>query len=425
MDQHLQILWNLLSALAAGLLIGIERGWSGRKEDEGDRVAGIRTFSLVGLLGGIWGQLSSVIAPWLLAAVFLAFAALVVTSYVMETKFHEQKDLGITTEISLLITFSLGLWSAFGYHVYALGTAVAVAGLLSLKPILHRWLQTLEVKEIYAGLKLLVISVILLPLLPNEGYGPWGSINPYWIWWMVVLISGLSFVGYFLIKYMGERLGTLLTAITGALASSTAVTISLAQFAKKQRSASMTLFIGGVLVASAIMFVRVLIEVAVVNSALLNYLWFPLSVMLFTAGGSGIWLWQKYNNNEQHEPELQLKNPLQLLTALQFGIVLGVILFLATALEKWFGEQGIYLLSVISGLMDVDAITLSLSRMAQTNLDAVIATSGIILAAITNTIVKAGLFIFWVGYEKSKPLIWFLLLTIGSGAVSMLFFLWL
>jgi len=421
-QQQLKIFWDLLSSLAVGLLIGIERGWSGRKEDEGDRVAGIRTFSLMGLLGGIWAKLSALTNDWILAVIFLAVSALIITSYIIETKVHKQKDIGITTEVALLVTFSLGAWAAFGDYSYALGTAVVVVVLLNLKPVFHRWLKMIEVKEIYAGIKLLVISVILLPLLPNEGFGPWNALNPYWIWWMVVLISGLSFVGYFLMKYLGEKLGTLLTAITGAITSSTAVTLSLAQFAKR-KTTSITIFIAGVLVASSIMFVRVIIEVAVVNINLLASLWIPLVLMMVITCGGGIWLWKRQREQSPGESTVELKNPLQFFTALQFGLLLALILLLATALEKWYGEQGIYLLSLFSGLMDVDAITLSLSRMAQTSLNTTTATVGIIISTVANTIVKAALFTFWVGYKKSKPLLWIILLTVSAGFISLLILL--
>jgi uncharacterized membrane protein (DUF4010 family) len=423
MDLDLAVIWNLLSALGIGLLIGIERGWSGRLEDEGDRVAGIRTFSLVGLFGGVWTEVSRFVNEWILAVAFLALAALVITSYVIEAKVEEETDLGITTEVALLLTFTLSSWAAFGYHVYALGATVIVISLLSLKPTLHRWLHKVEVKEIYAGIKLLIITVILLPLLPNKGYGPWEAINPHWIWWMVVLISGLSFIGYILIKYLGEDTGTMLTAITGGLASSTAVTLSLAQFAKQQKKTTSGIFIAGVLVASSIMFVRVGIEVAVVNSALLYPLWIPLTTMLILSLGSGFWLWQKHLKLEDDQPPIELKNPLQFFTALQFGLLLGVILLLATAMEKWYGDQGIYLLALFSGLMDVDAITLSLARMAEEGTDPSVATLGIVIAVITNTIVKAGLFIFWAGYNKSKQLIWLFAIISAIGAISLLPFL--
>jgi len=423
MDLDLNVIWNLFAALGIGLLIGIERGWSGRLEDEGDRVAGIRTFSLVGLFGGVWTEVSRFVNEWVLAVAFLALAALVITSYVIEATVEDEKDLGITTEVALLLTFTLSSWAAFGYHVYALGVTVIVISLLSLKPTLHRWLHKIEVKEIYAGIKLLVITVILLPLLPNQGYGPWEAINPHWIWWMVVLISGLSFIGYILIKYLGEDKGTMLTAITGGLASSTAVTLSLAQFAKQQKKIASGIFIAGVLVASSIMFVRVGIEVAVVNADLLYPLWIPLTTMLVLTLGSGFWLWQKHLQLEDDQPPIELKNPLQFFTALQFGLLLGVILLLATAMEKWYGDQGIYLLALFSGLMDVDAITLSLSRMAEEGTDPSVATLGIVIAVITNTIVKAGLFIFWAGYEKSKQLIWLITTISAIGVISLLLFL--
>jgi len=423
MNLELTVIWNLLSALGIGLLIGIERGWSGRLEDEGDRVAGIRTFSLVGLFGGVWTEVSRFVNEWILAVAFLSLAALVIASYIIKAKVEEEKDLGITTEVALLLTFTLSSWAAFGYHVYALGATVIVISLLSLKPTLHRWLHKIDVKEIYAGIKLLIITVILLPLLPNKGYGPWEAINPHWIWWMVVLISGLSFIGYILIKYLGEDKGTMLTAITGGLASSTAVTLSLAQFARQQKKIASGIFIAGVLVASSIMFVRVGIEVAVVNYSLLFPLWIPLTTMLILTLGSGFWLWQKHLQLEDDQPPIELKNPLQFLTALQFGLLLGVILLLATAMEKWYGDQGIYLLALFSGLMDVDAITLSLSRMAEEGTDPSVATLGIVIAVITNTIVKAGLFMFWAGYNKSKQLIWFITIISAIGAASLLPFI--
>ncbi|SMO59273.1 MgtC/SapB family protein [Gracilimonas mengyeensis] len=415
----LDIVWKLLSALATGLLIGTERGWHGRKEDEGDRVAGIRTFSLAGLLGGVWAVLIPHTGEWILGLVFVAFTGLIIASYVFEQKTQEEEDIGITTEVGLLLTFSIGAWAALGYQLEALGTAVAVMAILSMKPVLHGWLQKLEVTVIYAGIKLLIISVILLPLLPDKGYGPWDTLNPYWIWWMVVLISGLSFMGYVLVKYAGEDKGTLLTSVIGGLASSTAVTISLAQFAKQQVLGSTRKFIAGVLVASAIMLVRVVIEVSVVNKAILDLLWIPLLTMFVLTIGCVIWLWlNAKESNEKENPDLKLGNPLQLPTALKFGALLAVILVLATALQEWFGDRGVYMLSVLSGLMDVDAITLSLSKMAKSDITGSVATLGIVMAVISNTIVKAGLFIFWAGWKKSMDLLWMILVISLGGVVS-------
>ncbi|MBD3617076.1 MAG: MgtC/SapB family protein [Gracilimonas sp.] len=423
MDPQLELIWKLGTSLAIGLLIGIERGWHGRTEDEGDRVAGIRTFSLSGLLGGIWAILIPYTGEWILGLVFIAFTGLIIASYVFEQKVPEEQDIGITTEVGLLLTFTLGSWAALGYQIEALATAVVVTTLLSIKPVLHSWLQKIDVEVIYAGIKLLIISVILLPLLPNQGYGPWNSLNPYWIWWMVVLISGLSFLGFILVKYAGEDKGTLLTSIIGGLASSTAVTLSLAQFAKQHHKGKPHIYVAGVLIASSIMLIRVFIEVSVVNPALLTPLWIPLAVMLVLTIGCVLWLWIKSEDeSSKTNPTLDLGNPLQLPTALKFGALLAIILVLATALQEWFGDQGVYLLSLLSGLMDVDAITLSLSRMAQTEITAAVATLGIVIAVISNTLVKAGLFIFWVGWKRSLELLWMILIISTGGVLSVWLF---
>lgn len=423
MNPELDIVWKLLSALGVGLLIGTERGWYGRKEDEGDRVAGIRTFSLVGLLGGICASLIPYAGEWILGVAFISFTALVIASYAFEIKMQGNDDIGITTEVALLLTFSLGAWAALGFQMEALGSAVVVIALLSLKPVLHEWLRKIDVEVIYAGIKLLIISVIMLPLLPNQGYGPWETLNPYWIWWMVVLISGLSFLGYILVKYAGEGKGTLLTAVIGGLASSTAVTVSLAQFAKQKAENTAKIFIAGVLVASSVMFIRVVIEVAVVHPEMLHPLWIPLAVMLALSFICVFWLWKSSDKTKGSEnPSLDLGNPLQLPTALKFGALLAVILVLATALKEWFGDEGIYLLALLSGLMDVDAITLSLSEMAKTEITTAVATLGIVIAVISNTLVKAGLFIYLTGFKKSTELLWMILIISAGGIVSALLF---
>lgn len=252
MEDELKILWDLITALGVGLLIGFERGWKERIKGEGDRVAGIRTFALTGLLGGIIGLISATKGEWLLPAAFVSFAFIVAVSYFVGVRSSE--DIGFTTSVALLITFSLGVWASFGNHVSVFAVAVMVVALLGYKPEIHKLVKNIQEKEIYAGIKLLIISVILLPLLPNQGYGPFEALNPYWLWWMVVLITGLSFIGYLAISYFGDKIGVLLTALTGGLASSTAVTLSMANMAKRTRVSDM--FMAGVLIASSIMFIR-------------------------------------------------------------------------------------------------------------------------------------------------------------------------
>lgn len=413
MDAELDIVINLLVALAIGLLIGIERGWS-RTQEEGDRVAGIRTFSLIGLLGGVWALLSVHVGEWVLAIAFAAVVAMATASYIVDSR--RSGDVGTTTAYTQMLTFALGAWAAFGFHLYALGATVAVVALLGMKPVLHQWLKGIETVEIYAGIKMLIITVVLLPLLPNQGFGPWEAINPRWVWWMVVLISGISFVGYFAIKYAGNRMGTLVTSITGGLASSTAVTLSMAQFARNQNPK--TLFMAGVMLASSIMFIRILVEVTIVNPSLLGQLWIPIAVMFTAVLAGGLWLLRSKPDSDK-EPYIEVNNPFNIVTALKFGGFLALILFLSTAMKEWFGDEGIYLLSVVSGLMDVDAITLSLSRLAIEDISDDVAIIGIILASITNTLTKGFMFAFFVGFKESLQLIGLMLGAAILGLATM------
>lgn len=414
MEIEIKILWDLLTAFGVGVLIGIERGWKGRISEEGDRVAGIRTFALTGLLGGIIGTLSVPVGEWLLAAAFLSFAMVIAVAHFVGSRKGE--DVGITTEIALLITFSLGIWTSFESHIYAFIVAVIVVALLGFKPEIHKWIKNIETKEIYTGIKFLIISVIILPLLPNKGYGPFEALNPYWLWWMVVLITGLSFIGYLSIKKLGDRIGVLLTAITGGLASSTAVTLSLANMAKN--TSVNKIYMAGVLIASVIMFIRIIIEVAVVNINLIKTLWPPLLIMVIITLLGIFWLWMSgRKKDDKANPPLKLKNPFQIKMALQFAVVLAVILLLAEAMKGWFGDAGIYILSVVSGLMDVDAITLSLSKMATEGLTDKVAVTGIVLAAVTNTIIKGLMFAFITNFKLSAKLI---LVMVGSGLAGIL-----
>ena len=265
---------------------------------------------------------------------------------------------------------------------------------------------------------LLQVLQVLGTLLPNQGYGPWNALNPYWIWWMVVLICGISFVGYFAIKYIGNRMGTLVTSITGGLASSTAVTFSMAQFARQYTRK--TLFMAGVMFASSIMFIRIVVEVSIVNPELLHPLWIPLFVMFSAVVCGAMWLW-KQQGNPDTDPSVEIKNPFRLTMALKFGALLAVILILSAAMKEWFGEHGIYVLAVISGLADVDAITLSLSRMstgAEGDLREEVAILGIILAAATNTLIKGFIFSFFVGIKESLKLIGLLGFSVILGILT-------
>src|SRR3989338_10517786 len=250
MPEDFDTLLSFASALAAGLLIGAERGWQERNSADGRLGAGIRTYGLIGLLGGFAMLLGERIGVVAWAVVFIVFAALVVASYFGDLL--QLGDRGLSSEMALLITFLLGSLALAGHAPLAAAGAVAVALLLSLKQPLHSGLQHLSEAELSGTLKLLFISLVLLPALPNQGYGPWQVFNPYIIWWMVVLIAAIGFVAYVAIRMVGTRHGLLITALLGCVVSSTAMTVTLARLAQGRNLQAILAY--GLLATSALMF---------------------------------------------------------------------------------------------------------------------------------------------------------------------------
>jgi len=409
---QMEMALSLLAALALGLMIGIERGWSGRDSEEGARVAGVRTFSLIGLSGGVFAILAQQWGVWLIITGFVVVAILIAASYISHSKLSD--DAGITTEFSMLLTFALAIWGASGDPLPALSCGAVVVALLGHKKNLHKLLKRISPKAFYSGITLLLISVVVLPLLPDEGYGPWQALNPYWLWWMVVLISGLSFIGYLFTQLLGEKRGTLITAIAGGFASSTAVTLTMARFAKKNSHTA--IYVSGTLLACSIMFPRVLIEVFVVNRALLGMLW-PSVALMFVGLLVVMVIMYRQQKQQTHSnaSDITINNPLQLGTAIQFGLLLAVILLLSEAMKQWFGDAGIYSLAIVSGLMDVDAITLSLSRSAQNELSPEVAVMGIILACASNTLLKGIMFASVAGIKLHYKYAAYMILAVVPG----------
>lgn len=376
---------QLAIALALGLLIGLERGWRTRERDEGMRVAGFRTHGLISLLGGLSGILAQQINPLVIGFVFLGLVAILLLAY--NKSLNKFEDFSITGIIAALITYLLGVLTVFGHVTLAAAAAVIVSALMGFKPLLHSWLRQLEQQELYATLLLLLISVVMLPILPNQGYGPWAVFNPYHIWWMVVLIAGISYLGYFANKIVGQQHGPLLTGALGGLVSSTAVTLNLskvaAQFAHQENALA-----AGILTACATMFARTLLLTSIMNSALLPILLPALALMsLLTYLLAFVW-WRNAKDVQSNE-EVRLENPFQLSIALQFGAFLAAILFLSKLLKVYFGDQGTYFLAAAAGLADVDPVTLSMAQMSKTGLDLQVAAQAILIAVAVNSGVKS------------------------------------
>ena len=404
-------------ALAIGLLIGTERGWHQRDRAEGSRVAGLRTFGLIGLAGGATALLASSYGGWLLGVGLAVIGVLLLLGHWIASR--GDPDIGMTTEVAALVTFLLAAMEVAGYAELSAAGAVVTAGLLGMKAQLHAALRRLEEYELTAGLQLALVTLVVLPVLPDEGYGPWHLFNPYALWLMVVLISAISFTGHFAVRIVGARRGLMLTGLFAGLAASTALTLAFSRLGK-QRKDIQGLLAGAVVVASTTMFPRILVEVAVVNPRLLHLVVAPFLVLTATgAVGTGI-LWRRFAKEQGAGEQPPFRRPFEFRTALQFAALLAVVLFVAKLASVYLGDSGVYGVALISGLSDVDAITLSLSGMAGHAFGAEVAARGIVLAALANTAVKGTLVSLLCGGEMARAVVAVLAAVTALGLVMIL-----
>lgn len=420
-NDPLVLLQSLGVALGIGLLIGLERGWHERSAEDGRRVAGVRTFGLIGLAGGLTGILAAHFGGWVLVAGLLGLSAILVASYWAANQ--QDNGVGITTEVASLLTFILGVTAVAGYTYTAVVSAVVITILLGMKAILHRGLLKLSEAELFAIFKLLLIALVILPVLPNGDFGPWGALNPFVIGWMILLLAGLSFIGYFAMRILGPQRGLLLTSVFGGIASSTALTLVFSRLARGGVSATALLAIG-IVIASVTLFPRVTIEVGIVNPALATEL-IPILGGMLLIGFGGALLWWRYGirtQNKEVDVEPVLKNPLELSAALRFGLLLVLIMLFARAIQHVAGDTGIYALAAISGLADVDALSLSLAKMAaDAQVAPTVATEAIVLAILVNTMVKTVLAYVVGGRALGVRVASVLLPTVAVGAMLVLF----
>ncbi|MGH2340311.1 MgtC/SapB family protein [Segnochrobactraceae bacterium EtOH-i3] len=383
---------RLGAALAIGLLVGLDRGWQSRDEEGRHvRAAGFRTFALIGLGGGLAGALSHVAGPIVLAAAFLGFVAVLLVFRLLQATVEQ--DYSATTLIAALVTFLLGAYAAVGDVAVAVAGGVSVTLLLALREPLHRWVRSLSWDELRAGLTLLAMTFLLLPVLPDRALDPWGALNPYRIWMVAIMIATISFGGYLAIRVLGEKLGVLAAALAGGLASSTATTVTLARLARLHPG-SARLLSAGILIAGAVMVVRVGVVVSVLNVSLLPGLVVPLGVVALVLALSAALL--MYGNTATEQPDLALSSPLDLGTALRMAALIGVIL-LATALARdQVGDRGVLIVASISGIADVDAITISMAQLARDSGDHRLPLQAIAIAVAVNTLAKV-LMAGWIG----------------------------
>jgi uncharacterized membrane protein (DUF4010 family) len=407
-------------ALFIGALVGVDRE-KRKLTGEHTSIGGIRTFILIAEAGAVAAWLSVRTGnPWIFVASVLAVGGIVTAGYLAHARVYTEST-GLTTEAAAIATCLLGGATLFGYPELAVGLAIATSSVLAFRQPIHGLVDRLGTEDLYAGLKLLIATFIALPLLPDRTLDPWGALNPYRLWLLVILISGLSLAGYVAVRWLGEGRGTLLTAVTGGLVSSTAVTLALARRSRERGSvAGEALIAAGLLVAWVVMFGRILVEVAVVNRALLPALLAPIAAMAATAGAGIAWLALRgARAARQTENDIELRNPFSLSSALRFALLFAVVLLVVALARIHLPERGLYLVAGIAGLTDVDAITLSIAGcVAKAECSTQAGVTSIVIAALSNTLVKAGMVVALGAASLRAPILLVTGAIAGAGALA-------
>jgi uncharacterized membrane protein (DUF4010 family) len=405
-QELLSVALDFAIAILLGALVGIEREKHKREKTETGHIAGLRTFILLALLGACAGWLSrGLSSPWILAGALVTVGAFVVVGYLVTSR-ETPQSAGITTEVAAIVVFLLGAMVMLGFSELAIGLGIITAAVLAYKEPLHGFVGKLGWDDVFAGLRLLIATFIALPLLPDKPIDPWGALNPYSLWLLVILISSLSLVGYALTRWLGPGKGALVTGLAGGLVSSTAVTLSFAKEAR-ERPKQATVLACGILLAWGAMFARVIVEVAVVNRALLGDVLVPFLVMGIVVGGFAAVLYVRNGAAERSTPakgDLNVTNPFSLTSATKFAAFFAVVLLAVKIAQDYFPPSGVYAVAAVAGLTDVDAITLSMAEFAKSG-EAHVAVTAIVIAAVTNTLVKCGIAFVLAGLPLGKPLI--------------------
>lgn len=372
----------MVTALACGLLIGIERGWKLKDQKPGTRVAGVRTFAMLGMGSGIAGLVGQMGYPVVAAVIATGAVAAMVVAYSRELRSGHDA----TSAVAALVTIAIGFLAGSGEPALAIATAAVAVALLAMRTELHRFVGKLDEEDVKALARYAVIAGAVLPFLPNGEYGPLGAWNPQKLWLVVVLVTGFSFLGYVANRIFGERHGTVATALIGGAYSSTAVTQSLAQ--RLGRDSQPGAENAGIALATAVMYLRVLLMIGVLATRVLVPFAIILAPAVIVAWAAGYWL---YRTAPRHDAPDAPGNPIALLPALGFVVFVA----LAAVGARWaagrFGEQGIALLLLIIGSTDVDTAIITLGGLPAEAIFPLLAAMAIAGTIIVNMAVKIGI----------------------------------
>jgi uncharacterized membrane protein (DUF4010 family) len=421
-----EALTALAVAVAAGGLIGAERQQAhaalqkAHAARAGEEFGGIRTYPLLAIVGVIGALLQPALGAWVIGALLVA----VVVALGIAQARSKTDDVGVSSEIAAIVTFGLGVLSATpallpdsARFLVVAGIAATTMALLALKRPLHGFAAKVSSDDVYATAKFVVLALVVIPLLPNRTFGPLDVLNPRKVGLMIALVAGVSFAGYVAARLVGSRRGLLIAGLIGGLVSSTALTLALSTRAKEQPALARSCAVG-IVAGCSTMFPRVLLVVAVTNFALLRGLAVPLGAMAVTGYAATLYVY--FRGSPEDAPEdVKFKNPFELKHAVQFGLLYGVILFVAKAAQEYVGTTGVLASAALAGLADVDAITLSLAELHRSGAIHGVAVPAIALATVVNSLVKIALATLVGGKPLGSRVAPMLLVTLLAGGAAL------
>jgi len=418
-ELDLATLQNFAIAILIGALIGIER--EKRRETE-TTIGGIRTFVLLATLGAVGGFLATQFeSVWPLMIVVMVAGVTVIAGFLIDADDREGR-IGLITELAgIAVTLLAGL-ATLNHPLLAVCLGIIVAALLAYKQPLHGLIDKIGWDDLFAGLRLLIASFIILPLLPDRTVDPWDALNPRKLWLLVVMISGLSMIGYVATRWLGSGRGTVITGLTGGLVSSTAATLAFSRQSKESDNAQAAQMLAvGTLIAWAVMFFRVMVISFAVYPALLRELAVPMTAMgLACLASAGVLLWRgRAEGTRSKAGEIAVSTPFTLTQAAKFGVLFAVVLLVVKIVGDLDLPGGLYVVAALAGLTDVDAISLSMAQHARGGAT-LVATIAIVIAALANTAVKAGMAVSIgsAGYRRLILAATGLITVVGAAAIA-------
>lgn len=404
-------------SLVIGMLVGLQR------EQASTALAGLRSFALTAVAGTLAAMLDQQFSSggWVLAASLIALGIVVgVTQWRMRRS--RQNEVGMTTVIAILIVYCIGAYLAQGILIVGAAIGVAVATLLQFKPELHSAAHKLGDRDMRAIIQFAVLSCVILPVLPNRDMGPLNVFNPFNIWLMVVLIVGISLAGYIAYKFFGESAGVIVGGLLGGAISSTATSLSYSKLSRQSPSMA-GISTAVIIFASSVVFVRVIIELSIVAPKHLIVLGLPMAFMLGSCLVAAIIAWLSFRGSRQDAPEPS--NPSEFKSAILFGGLYALVLWALAAVKHYFGsDDALYIVAALSGLTDMDAITLSTGRMVEQSTTGLSAETGwrlLVTASISNLVFKAGIVAVVGGKNLFLRVFGLMLFPIVCGSLLLVF----